>query len=185
MANCSYCNTGIFFGGITDENGRKYCNANCHAAGYCSDLASEVPSEQIDKMVEATRNGPCPKCNQSGSPVDVYKAHKIWSMLVLTSWSSEPELSCKSCATKRQCGAILLNSVIGWWGFPWGIIGTPVQIFRNLGAIAASPKQSSPLLYNHVRVTVGQRLAEDLQNSQQTPPPLPSQAPPPLPNQNS
>lgn len=178
MANCAYCGTGILFGGVSDGH-TKFCNEDCHAAGYFVSLANQFPPEQLNEMVEATRMGNCPKCNRRDSPVDVYKAHQIWSILIMTSWSSKPELSCKSCATKRQLGAVLFCGTLGWWGFPWGIIGTPVQIIRNFSAMAAQPKQSSPLLHNHVRVIVGQRLAQDLQNqelrqqAQSTPPPPP------------
>ena len=127
-------------------------------------------------MVAATRMGACPKCNKTGSPVDVYKAYRIWSALVLTSWSSQPEVSCKNCANKRQLGAILFCGAFGWWGFPWGIIDTPIQIIRNLTAMTARPKENSPLLENHVRVVIGQRLAQDLSSQEPavaTPPPLP------------
>lgn len=27
---------------------------------------------------------------------------------------------------------ILITALLGWWGIPWGLIGTPVSIFRNL-----------------------------------------------------
>ncbi|MDP0490315.1 MAG: hypothetical protein Q7Q71_04610, partial [Verrucomicrobiota bacterium JB023] len=121
-----------------------------------------------------------PKCQKTGSPVDVYKAHRIWSALILSSWSSHPEISCKKCAVKRQIGAVLFCGTLGWWGFPWGVIGTPVQIIRNFCAMVANPKagQPSPLLLNHVKVTVGQKLAIDLQNEQaeqSIPPALPPQ----------
>ena len=175
MASCAYCDTGILFGGVNDGQNR-FCNENCQAAGHFVSLANQIPPHQLDQMVEDTRHGACPKCNRAGSPVDVYKAHRIWSVLILTSWSSSPELSCKSCATKRQIGSIFFCGTLGWWGFPWGIIGTPIQITRNFAAMAARPKQSSPLLRNHVRVLVGQRLAQQQYSQQQAgvnPPPLP------------
>jgi hypothetical protein len=177
MASCAYCNTSIIFGGVT-EGSQKFCNENCHAAGYFINLANEVDPELISKMVVASRHGACPCCQRTGSPVDVHKAHKIWSILVMTSWSSTPELSCKACGVKRQLGAILFSGTLGWWGFPWGIIGTPVQILRNFGAMAAGPKgdQPSALLHKHVQLLLGQQLAADIQAQEQTvptPPPLP------------
>ncbi len=59
--------------------------------------------------------------------------------MVLTSWSSKPKLSCKSCATKRQLGAMAFSSVAGWWGLPWGLVMTPVQIIRNIVEMAGGP----------------------------------------------
>ncbi|MDQ8190505.1 hypothetical protein [Roseibacillus persicicus] len=178
MANCAYCGTSILFGGVSDGP-RRYCNNDCHVAGYFVSLASQIPPAKLDEMVHATRVGQCPKCGKAGSPVDVYMAHRIWSALILTSWSSQPEVSCKSCATKRQLRAIAFSGTLGWWGFPWGLIGTPVQIIRNFSAMAAKPKRDSPLLRKHVQVVLGQRLAEDLAmaESQQVQPAVP----PPLP----
>jgi hypothetical protein len=45
--------------------------------------------------VEEVHRSNCPRCSGPG-PLDVYKAHQVWSALVLTSWSSRPALSCKS-----------------------------------------------------------------------------------------
>ncbi|MDP0489452.1 MAG: hypothetical protein Q7Q71_00195, partial [Verrucomicrobiota bacterium JB023] len=105
MAKCAYCNTGILFGGIND-GAQRYCNDTCHAAGYFVSLADQIPVDTLNDMAVATKGGACPKCQKTGSPVDVYKAHRIWSALILSSWSSHPEISCKKCAVKRQIGAV-------------------------------------------------------------------------------
>jgi hypothetical protein len=49
--------------------------------------------------------------------------------------------------------------VAGWWGFPWGLIMTPVQLGRNLigalgGSEAAAP---SPELEKMVRTMLAAR----------------------------
>jgi hypothetical protein len=33
---------------------------------------------------------------------------------------------------------------LGWWGFPWGLIMTPIQIGRNLYGMASPPDPSRP-----------------------------------------
>jgi hypothetical protein len=94
--------------------------------------------------------------------VDVHKAHQVWSAIFLTSWSSKPELSCKSCATRRQLSAILFSGLFGWWGIPWGIGMTPLQIARNIAEMAGGPKPDKPsaLLLKFVRLQAGARLAQ-------------------------
>jgi hypothetical protein len=126
--------------------------------------------------VEEVHRGNCPRCNGPG-PLDVYKAHQVWSALVLTSWSSRPALSCKSCGTKRQIGALLFSGLFGWWGFPWGLVMTPVQIARNIAEMAGGPKAGSPsaLLEKFVRLQAGARLAQARTAS------LPRCVPPPMP----
>jgi len=34
--------------------------------------------------------------------------------------------------------------VLGWWGFPWGLILTPIQVGRNLVGVARPPEASKP-----------------------------------------
>jgi hypothetical protein len=34
--------------------------------------------------------------------------------------------------------------MLGWWGVPWGLVMTPVQLVRNLISMASTPDPSSP-----------------------------------------
>jgi hypothetical protein len=121
--------------------------------------------------VEEIFRGNCPKCRGLG-PIDVHKVHQVWSALVLTRWTTTPQVSCRSCATKSQLGGVLFSSVLGWWGFPWGLILTPVQITRNIAGMCKGPDSSKPSdnLRKLVLVNIGMQA---LQKSQQNaPPPL-------------
>ncbi len=160
MANCSYCDSFILLGGKTDQTGR-YCNSRCQQAGNLLALSSQVDAREIERMVQDVHHGNCPRCGNPG-PVDVYKAHKVWSALYLTSWSSSPAISCKSCGTKRQLGAIAFSGLLGWWGFPWGLIMTPTQVIRNIVEMCSSPVQGqpSPLLEKIIRLQTGAAIAQ-------------------------
>jgi hypothetical protein len=177
MATCSYCDSFILFGGKTDETGR-YCSEKCQQAGHLLVFASQLPGEQMDQLVEKFHQGACPRCGGTG-PVDVHKAHQVWSALFMTSWSSKPVLSCKSCATKRQLGGIVFSGVLGWWGLPWGLVMTPLQIVRNIGEMIGGPKAGTPsaLLQKYVRLQAGAVLAgkATTQPARPEPAPLPSQ----------
>jgi hypothetical protein len=56
--------------------------------------------------------------------------------------------------------ASLSSLFLGWWGFPWGLILTPVQIGRNLFGLVRSPSSFAPSaqLERIVRLTI----AEDI-----------------------
>jgi hypothetical protein len=88
-------------------------------------------------------------------------SYRVWSALVITNWSNLQQISCRRCAVKSQLGSALFCLVLGWWGFPWGLIMTPVQIFRNLGAAMDSPDLSQPSdrLERLVRVNIAGQLA--------------------------
>jgi hypothetical protein len=181
MASCAYCDSFILFGGKTDSTG-YYCSERCQKAGILLALGAQVPRQELERLANEVHHANCPRCGSLG-PVDVHKAHQVWSAIFLTSWSSKPELSCKSCATRRQLSAILFSGLFGWWGLPWGLVMTPVQIARNLAAMAGGPKPGEPsaLLQKFVRLQAGARLAQTPARSSR-PPPLPATlTPPPVP----
>ena len=180
MASCSYCDSFMLFGGKTDPTG-YYCSTKCQQAGNLLALSAQVPRNQLDRLVDELYHANCPRCGGPG-PVDVHKAHRVWSAVFLTSWSSRPTLSCKSCATRRQLGAILFSGLFGWWGFPWGLGVTPLQIGRNIAEMLGGPKPGAPsaLLQKVVRLEAGARLAQGSKGPPSQPPPPPQRTVPPL-----
>jgi len=182
MANCSYCDSFILFGGRTDASGR-YCNEKCQRAGNLIAISNQIPSADLDRLMEEIRHANCPRCGSPGS-IDMHRAHRVWSALVLTSWSSSPALSCRSCALKRQLGSIAFCAVFGWWGFPWGIIMTPVQIVRNVAEMTGrgGSDEPSPLLRKYVRLRAAMEWVQRAQPARSaSPPPVPARATPPVP----
>jgi len=142
MAKCDYCGSTIIFGGKRDANGR-FCNQRCQGRGTLLAISRQIPETTVQEQVWKTHQGPCPKCQGSG-PVDVHVIHKVWSALVLTQWSSTPQLCCRSCGMKGQLGGAAFSLVLGWWGIPWGVLLTPIQIGRNLYGVTRPPDSSKP-----------------------------------------
>lgn len=143
MGSCANCGTTILWGGV--QHGRlTFCGESCAAGGTVLILAEEVPQEHAEALADEMRSQPCPKCQGRNGPIDVHVSHTVWSALILTSWKSSPELCCRGCATSAQVGAIALSGVVGWWGFPWGLIMTPVQICRNFGGLFFGPSRTRP-----------------------------------------
>jgi hypothetical protein len=121
--------------------------------------SAQVPDSQIDEMVWQVHQGACPRCGGKG-PVEVYFSYRVWSALILTSWRNQPNMVCRSCATKLQLTDAALSLVAGWWGLPWGVVLTPVQIGRNIAGMARTPdpQQPSEALRRAVRMQVGARV---------------------------
>jgi len=161
MATCDYCGTTIVFGGVKD-NELRFCNAECHQKGHVVVLSRSVPKDIVDNQVRQIHRGPCPKCHGSG-PVDVHTSHRIYSLLMYTSWSSSPNVSCRSCGMKSQIGNTIFSLALGWWGFPWGFIMTPVQIGRNIIGMVKGPDESKPSgkLENLVRISIASQTLQD------------------------
>jgi hypothetical protein len=115
----------------------------------------------IQPKVREVHQGNCPKCSGRG-PVDVHTSYRVWSALLMTWWESRPHICCRSCGIKSQLGDAAFSFILGWWGFPWGLVLTPIQISRNLigiarGVDAASP---SPQLERLIRISVGSQIAQ-------------------------
>ena len=142
MASCGACGSTILFGGKRDANGR-FCNAKCQARGAQLAQVSQLPDALVREQLWKTHQGSCPKCGGPG-PVDVYASHTVWSAVLLTSWKTRSQISCRACGRKSQWTAVAFSTVLGWWGFPFGLIITPIQIGRNLVGIGRSADASTP-----------------------------------------
>ena len=98
--------------------------------------------------------------------MDIYKIHCAWSIFILTNWSSTPQVCCRRCATKWQLGGILFSLLLGWWGFPWGLIFTPFQVGRNIIGLFWGPDAGKPstALRDIVRLHLGAQVLQRIQN---------------------
>jgi hypothetical protein len=175
MAKCGYCGSTIVIGGVRAGD-QRFCNNKCHQNAYVLTVTKNVPADVLDRKVEEVWRGNCPQCRGLG-PIDVHKIYEVWSALVLTRWTTKPQVSCRHCATKRQLGGAAFSFFFGWWGFPWGLILTPIQIGRNIVGMSRGPDASraSDDLRRLVLVNIGTQMiaASQQKAAANQPPPLP------------
>ena len=133
MATCAYCGNTILFGGKR-LNESRFCNDTCLAKGAHVAFADQVPTQQITELASTLHRGPCRKCEGPG-PIDVHKVYSVWSALYVTRWKTQTFIVCRSCASKEQWRALAFSGLLGWWGIPWGLFITPMQIVRNISAL--------------------------------------------------
>jgi hypothetical protein len=159
MATCDTCGTTILFGGVKNGDTR-FCNATCAQRGALLASSLQVAESEVEREARAIHQGKCPKCQGPG-PVDMHVSHYVYSFLVMTRWSSKPDLCCRSCGREKQLAGAVTTLFTGWWGFPWGLIMTPIQIGKNvsgvLGMAGPDPSTPSPALYKAVRLTMAAR----------------------------
>lgn len=139
MKICSTCGATVIFGG-KKHGDLVFCNKECAANAEGVD---QVPEAEALLFAAKIHSGNCPKCSDIG-PVDVRISHQVWSALIMSQWKSTPQISCRKCGLKAQRDDLLVSLVAGWWGFPWGIIMTPIQIARNINAMVSPPDPSTP-----------------------------------------
>jgi hypothetical protein len=172
MAKCDYCGTTIIFGGERHGN-LRFCGKRCVQDGILLTVAKTVPVDVLEQRVNEVHHSACPNCGGAG-PVDVHISHSVWSALIMTSWRSSPQVCCRRCGNKEKLRDALLSLFVGWWGFPWGLIMTPVQISRNVIGLFRGPDPAMPSKMLHRMVCLN--IAAQLQRAAmtQSPPPLPA-----------
>src|SRR5438045_7177655 len=156
MAQCGACGATVLFGGAKIGES-KYCNAKCAQRGQLLAISNQIPPDVVRNKTSEVYRGACPKCKGPG-PVDMHMSYRVWSAVLMTQWQNRPHVSCRGCGTKSQAGDLLFSLFLGWWGFPWGLIMTPVQIARNIAAMAKSAgTEASPELEKAVRISLASR----------------------------
>ena len=161
-------------GGVS-SGGQRFCNNKCFQNARILSLAKTVPNDVLERKVEEVWRGNCPKCGSLG-PVEVHKVYEVWSALFLTRWTTRAQLSCHSCAVKRQLAGTAFSFFFGWWGFPWGLILTPIQITRNIIGMTRGPDSSKPseALRKAVLVGIGSQALANQKSAANQQPPLPN-----------
>lgn len=157
MATCAVCGKTILFGGV-QEGEFRFCNQSCSQRGAVLHVAAGLPVDLVHETIQKVHRGNCPLCQGPG-PVDIHTSHQVWSILVLTSWKTNRQFSCRPCGVKSQLRGLAVSALLGWWGFPFGLIMTPIQIARNLAGLFHGPDHSapSPDLEKMVRLELAKR----------------------------
>ena len=153
MARCSYCNESILFG--ARRNGElRFCNAKCEKNGLVQVVANTIPDVAVVERYNELLAGPCVSC-KSVDPCSVYTSHRVWSAVLFTTWYSRPTVCCKACGNKRRIWSMLFSALFGWWGFPFGLIVTPIVLVRNvISFFEHEATVFTPEIETHVRAVM-------------------------------
>jgi hypothetical protein len=143
MASCAVCKTTVLFGGVT-QSGARYCSAKCAGKGALAGAISTIPRSDIEARAQEIRSGQCPKCGSMGSSVDVQLAYRALSLVFVTRWSTHQLVACRGCGNKLRAREMAVSLLVGWWGFPWGLLATPIQVGRNVVGMFNDPASTGP-----------------------------------------
>ena len=158
MGRCDNCRTVIFFGGVSSA-GLSFCSASCAEKAHLAVVGQTLPEREVRKHVWEVYKAACPCCGGEG-PTDLRTSYRVFSLIFMTRWSSHPMVGCRRCGIKSQLLGIGFCLVLGWWGFPWGLLLTPVQVIRNLvGLLSGDDGKPSEGLDKIVRIRLAAQLA--------------------------
>ncbi|MDX2003240.1 MAG: hypothetical protein SFW35_12445 [Chitinophagales bacterium] len=92
-------------------------------------------NEQFESVMNAVRMLPCPECGSQLQHLNGALVYNVRSFVFVTSYSKSIKVACPKCLDKLNNKATLRTLALGWWGFPWGIIRTPMALYKNYGQI--------------------------------------------------
>ncbi len=74
---------------------------------------------------------PCPVCRSTAQPLNATCTSKVMSFLVVTMWKKQLAIACPTCLDKLNRDARTTSALLGWWGFPWGVLRTVQALVAN------------------------------------------------------
>lgn len=139
---CPTCGLSVLFGGVKDGT-RKYCSKTCYEADEIGRIAQALPLKDVEETARKIHSGVCPKCQGPG-PIDVHISYSVYSFLIETVHKTHRHVLCKRCAVKQQAVDFIGSLFLGWWGFPFGLIVTPIVLLLNIIMMFRSPGRNGP-----------------------------------------
>lgn len=166
MAKCASCGKALVIAGVR-EGELKFCNKPCRDRKVLQEVILRIPHDLLMERVHVTHHGVCPKCDGIGLN-EVFTSHHVWSIGFVTWHKSKPQISCRRCGVKAMLSAAATSSIFGWWGFPLGIIMTPIQLTRNFIGLftAPNPKQPSRQLVSMIQTEMAEEFLEAKRNGE-------------------
>lgn len=91
----------------------------------------EYSLEEIEVYAELIKKLPCPVCESSNEKLNGTSVYTVKSFLLFTYTNTESMIACPNCLNKQNNKALISTILLGWWAIPWGILKTPLYIYRN------------------------------------------------------
>jgi len=94
-------------------------------------LLEKITEAQLLVYSELLRRLPCPVCNGVFDKLNATITATVISFVVMTNYSKKVKIACPRCLDKQNNNAMIKSALLGWWGFPWGVIRTSQALIFN------------------------------------------------------
>jgi len=92
----------------------------------------EYTIEEIDTYCDLVSELNCPTCGSMTERLNATMTGEVMSFVFFTTYNKKVKVGCPQCLDKANNNALTKTAILGWWGFPWGIIRTPQAIALNI-----------------------------------------------------
>ncbi len=118
---------------------------------------TEFTEEQVYAMRDKIKSLSCPKCGEHKDDLYGGIIRKVRSYIVFTSYQTKSLIACRSCVEGERKAQLIKNSLLGWWGFPWGLfIHTPHSIINHFLDLRKREETSEALLIGFALENIGE-----------------------------
>jgi hypothetical protein len=93
---------------------------------------NDIDDSQLNNYVTLVRNQACPTCGDQSQQLNAALSSTVISAIIFTHYKKAFSIGCPSCLKKANQKATLKTALLGWWGFPWGLIRTPRALVYNI-----------------------------------------------------
>lgn len=90
--------------------------------------------EEIENYAKIIQKLPCPVCGQTLNKLNGTTFYIKKSFLIFSISEVDSIIACPDCLDSKNDEAIRTTALLGWWQIPFGLIGTPIYIYRNIKA---------------------------------------------------
>jgi len=91
----------------------------------------ELSEEEVYELRDKVKGLDCPNCGKSNKGLVGGIIRKVRSYLIITQYETRPMIACKECVESERKNQLIKNSLLGWWGFPWGFFYRTPQAIIN------------------------------------------------------
>jgi predicted nucleic-acid-binding Zn-ribbon protein len=140
---------------LMEEIRRRNLSENL-IAGIETQLKILTP-EELNDYVTLIRNQSCPKCKSKTRKLNAVILTEVVSMILVTHISKHFRIACPDCLTHFKKKANNKTLLLGWWGFPSGIIKTIGALRQNYKmAKLINSEASNDIFHSFVIENIGQ-----------------------------
>jgi hypothetical protein len=87
---------------------------------------------EIDAYCDMVSKLTCPSCGNTTERLNATMTAEVMSFIFFTTYNKKIKVGCPHCLDAAKNNALTKSALLGWWGFPWGVIRTPQAIALNL-----------------------------------------------------
>jgi hypothetical protein len=124
--------------GLTSE-AVEVVKAEIHKRGLDENISKGVEAqnkeytiEEVDVYCDIVSNLSCPSCGSTAERLNATLTGEVMSFVFFTTYNKKIKVGCPHCLDKANNNALTKTALLGWWGFPWGVIRTPQAIALNI-----------------------------------------------------